>query len=134
MARKALATGGRSRTSTMETHRRPPLNTKRLVEKKHYHQLRERRISQNRHGLGGNAADRQDGASRQQDAQAKPAPSIKALADRHAANVLPIIREIRRSGATSLHQIVDALNARGISTPRGGAWYAKSVSNVLART
>jgi hypothetical protein len=48
--------------------------------------------------------------------------------------VLPIIREIRRSGATSLHQIADALNARGISTPRGGAWYAKSVSNVLAHS
>jgi Recombinase len=59
--------------------------------------------------------------------------SIKALADRHAANVLPIIREIQRAGATSLHQIADALNARGISTPRGGQWYAKSVSNLLAR-
>ena len=59
--------------------------------------------------------------------------SIKAAADQHAANVLPIIREIRRSGARSLHQIADALNARGITTARGGAWYAKSVSNVLAR-
>jgi Recombinase len=38
-----------------------------------------------------------------------------------------------RAGATSLHQIVDALNARGITTPRGGKWYAKSTSNVLAR-
>jgi DNA invertase Pin-like site-specific DNA recombinase len=59
--------------------------------------------------------------------------SIRALADRHATNVLPVIREIQRAGATSLHQIADALNARGISTPRGGQWYAKSVSNVLAR-
>jgi hypothetical protein len=40
--------------------------------------------------------------------------SIKALADQHAANVLPVIGEIRRAGATSLHQIADALNARGI--------------------
>jgi DNA invertase Pin-like site-specific DNA recombinase len=56
-----------------------------------------------------------------------------ANADQHAANVLPIIRDIQRSGA-SLHQIADALNARGISTPRGGRWYAKSVSNVLARS
>jgi DNA invertase Pin-like site-specific DNA recombinase len=32
-----------------------------------------------------------------------------------------------------LHQIAAALNARGISTARGGQWYAKSVSNVLAR-
>jgi DNA invertase Pin-like site-specific DNA recombinase len=59
--------------------------------------------------------------------------SIKALADQHAANVLPVIRELQRTGAASLHQIADALNARGITTPRGGAWYAKSVSNVLAR-
>jgi DNA invertase Pin-like site-specific DNA recombinase len=59
--------------------------------------------------------------------------SIKALADQQAANVLPVIREIQRTGATSLHQIADALNARGISTPRGRKWYAKSVSNLLAR-
>jgi DNA invertase Pin-like site-specific DNA recombinase len=59
--------------------------------------------------------------------------SITALADQHAANVLPVIREIRRAGATSLHQIADALNARGITTPRGGRWYASSVRNVLAR-
>src|SRR5215471_8627420 len=50
--------------------------------------------------------------------------TIKALANQHATNVLPIIREIRRTGATSLHQIADALNARGIATPRGGRWYA----------
>jgi DNA invertase Pin-like site-specific DNA recombinase len=59
--------------------------------------------------------------------------SIKALADQHASNVLPVIRELQRTGAASLHQIADALNARGITTPRGGSWYAKSVSNVLAR-
>jgi hypothetical protein len=44
--------------------------------------------------------------------------SIKALADQHAANVLPVIREIRRAGASSLHQIAEALNARGITTVR----------------
>jgi DNA invertase Pin-like site-specific DNA recombinase len=59
--------------------------------------------------------------------------TIKALADQHATNVLPIIREIKRAGATSLHQIADALNARGITTPRGGQWYASSVRNALER-
>jgi hypothetical protein len=44
-----------------------------------------------------------------------------ANANQHAANVLPVIREIKRSGA-SLHQIADALNARGIATARGGRW------------
>ena len=59
--------------------------------------------------------------------------AVKAIADRNAANVLPIIEAIRKAGATSLHQIADALNARGVSTPRGGRWHAKSVANVLAR-
>jgi len=59
--------------------------------------------------------------------------SIKALADQHAANVLPVIREMRKAGATSLRQIADGLNARGITTPRGGKWYASSVRNVLQR-
>ncbi len=58
---------------------------------------------------------------------------IKALADQHAANVLPVIREIRRAGATSLHQIADALNARGIPTARGGRWHSSTVNNIVGR-
>jgi hypothetical protein len=58
---------------------------------------------------------------------------LKTAADRHAANVVPVINEVRRAGATTLREIADALNARGISTPRGGQWYAASVRNVLAR-
>lgn len=60
--------------------------------------------------------------------------AIKAEADRAAGNVLPIIAEIRRSGAATLRAIADALNARGVSTPRGGRWHATSVRNVLARS
>ena len=59
--------------------------------------------------------------------------TIGAAADTHAANVLPIIREIRRAGATTLREIADALNGRGVATARGGRWYAMTVSNVLAR-
>jgi DNA invertase Pin-like site-specific DNA recombinase len=59
--------------------------------------------------------------------------SIKANADRHAANVLPIIREVRKSGATTLRDIAAALNARGVHTARGGQWHATSVKNVLER-
>jgi DNA invertase Pin-like site-specific DNA recombinase len=59
--------------------------------------------------------------------------SIKALADQHASNVVPVIHEIQRAGATSLHQIADALNARGVTTARGGRWYASSVRNLLQR-
>jgi DNA invertase Pin-like site-specific DNA recombinase len=59
--------------------------------------------------------------------------AIGASADRHAANVLPIIREIKRAGATSLRAIADALNARGVPTARGGRWQAQTVSNALSR-
>jgi hypothetical protein len=36
------------------------------------------------------------------------------IADAHAANVLPIIREIRKAGGTTLREIAEALNARGV--------------------
>jgi DNA invertase Pin-like site-specific DNA recombinase len=61
------------------------------------------------------------------------AEAVRAEAERHAANVLPIIREIQRAGATSLRGIAEALNARGVPTARGGRWQAMTVSNVLAR-
>jgi DNA invertase Pin-like site-specific DNA recombinase len=66
-------------------------------------------------------------------AQGAAVASVKAEADRAASNVLPIIAEIQRSGATTLRAIAEALNARGVSTPRGGRWYAMSVRNALAR-
>ena len=68
-------------------------------------------------------------------AEARKAASValSALADRQAANALPVIREIQRAGTKSLRRIADALNARGITTPRGGKWHASSVRNALAR-
>lgn len=60
--------------------------------------------------------------------------SIKAGADQYAANVLPIIKEAQNAGATSLRAVAEALNARGISTARGGSWHAMSVKNVLDRS
>jgi DNA invertase Pin-like site-specific DNA recombinase len=59
--------------------------------------------------------------------------SIKAGADKHAANILPIIKEAQRAGATTLRQIAQALNARGVATARGGQWHAMSVKNMLDR-
>jgi hypothetical protein len=59
--------------------------------------------------------------------------TIDAAADNHAADVLPIIREIRKAGATTLKEIADALIARGVVTARGGRRYASSVRNVLGR-
>jgi DNA invertase Pin-like site-specific DNA recombinase len=57
--------------------------------------------------------------------------SIKAGAEKHAANILPIIKEAQKAGATTLRQIAEALNARGVATARGGKWHAMSVKNLL---
>jgi Recombinase len=55
-----------------------------------------------------------------------------ALADRRAADVAPVIRELQTAGL-SLRGIAAALGERGIPTPRGGPWSAVQVSRVLAR-
>jgi hypothetical protein len=48
--------------------------------------------------------------------------AVKAGAKQFAANVLPIIREIERAGATSNAAIAAKLNERGVRTARGGRW------------
>lgn len=58
---------------------------------------------------------------------------VWGAANANAGNVLPIIREIQKTGAASLRAIADPLNARGIPTRRGCRWYAASVRYVLAR-
>jgi DNA invertase Pin-like site-specific DNA recombinase len=56
-----------------------------------------------------------------------------AAADRFAANVRPIIREIQKSGISSLRGVAKALSARGVKTARGGEWTAVQVSDILRR-
>src|ERR1700737_3702333 len=51
-------------------------------------------------------------------------------ADRYSANVLPVFREIQRSGIQSLPVIARALGARGVPTARGGAWTPGQVSEI----
>lgn len=65
-------------------------------------------------------------------AQQKATEARKAYADAFAANVLPIIREIRSTGA-SMRKTAAALNARGIPTARGGLWAATQVSDIIQR-
>jgi DNA invertase Pin-like site-specific DNA recombinase len=60
--------------------------------------------------------------------------SIEASADLQAANVIPIIREVQKTGASTLRELANALNARGIPKARRGKWHATSVRNVLSRT
>lgn len=65
-------------------------------------------------------------------AQEAAAQRRTAIADGFAANVLPIIKEIRATGA-SMRETAAALNARGIPTARGGTWAATQISDILKR-
>jgi Recombinase len=52
-------------------------------------------------------------------------------AEKRAAEMLPVIESIKATGATSLRHIATALNAQGITTPRGGQWRAVQVKRAL---
>jgi len=68
-----------------------------------------------------------------EDARAASKIALLTEANRHASNVMPIIREIQRAGATTFRQIAEALNARGIHTARGGSWHPGTVRNIMQR-
>jgi DNA invertase Pin-like site-specific DNA recombinase len=59
--------------------------------------------------------------------------TLAVEADRLAANVLPIVLEIRVAGARGLGAIATALNRRGVRTARGGRWHVSTVRNLLRR-
>ena len=65
--------------------------------------------------------------------QRRAVEAKKRKADQGAANILPVIEEVRRQGAGSLRQVADALNARGLRTPGGAEWSAMAVKRVLDR-
>lgn len=67
------------------------------------------------------------------EAQAKGGQVAKLQADVFAANVLPIIAQVKATGATSLNSIATALNERGVKTARGGTWAAATVRNIMLR-
>jgi DNA invertase Pin-like site-specific DNA recombinase len=55
------------------------------------------------------------------------------LAQRRAADLLPVIDSIKAEGATTLREIAGQLNQRGITTARGGEWSAVQVLRVTAQ-
>jgi DNA invertase Pin-like site-specific DNA recombinase len=65
------------------------------------------------------------------------APASRAVrtakADKRAADLAPIIADVKAAGATSLREIAAALNSRGIPTARGGTWSAVQVQRAVAR-
>lgn len=59
--------------------------------------------------------------------------ALKEAADRHAADLAPVIAHLRAEGMTTLAALAGALNERQMRTPRGGQWHPSSVRNLLAR-
>jgi hypothetical protein len=57
-----------------------------------------------------------------------------AQADQRAGNRVALVDGTRRGGATAFQSIADVLNARGISTARGGHWYPMMVRNAERRS
>ena len=58
----------------------------------------------------------------------------KANAERFAANIIPIIREIQASGITTLRGVARALNARGVKSRTGVPWSHVAVGSVIKRS
>ena len=54
-------------------------------------------------------------------------------ASERARDLAPTLGELRAKGATSLRALAHGLNERGIPTPRGSAWTAAAVQQVLSR-
>lgn len=66
-------------------------------------------------------------------ARAKGAAANWMAADAFAAKVLPVVRQIEATGATTHRVIAEAPNARGIRTARGRARHDLTVRNPLRR-
>lgn len=67
------------------------------------------------------------------DAQSAGRATQSERATNRATNILPIIREVQSLGIATLAGIANALNGRGVASPRGGAWYPASVKRLLDR-
>jgi len=59
--------------------------------------------------------------------------TVSANATRHAADLAPVIADIRAQGHVSLRAIAAELTARGMMTRRGGVWGVGNVKALLER-
>ena len=57
----------------------------------------------------------------------RSAEARRSTSRARAADLAPIVRDIRSQGAASLAEITQALNARRIPAPRGTVWHRESV-------
>lgn len=67
------------------------------------------------------------------EAGSKGAQANREDADAFATNIIPIISAIRSAGASTLQQVANALNARGVATARGGRWTGVQVMRIERR-
>lgn len=65
-------------------------------------------------------------------AQSKGAASTKAMSDRFATDLLPMIEGYKAKGLT-VREIAEELNRRGVTTLRGGSWHASTVVKIGKR-
>lgn len=54
-------------------------------------------------------------------------------ASQKAADLAPIIKDLQAQGVTTLSGLAQALNDKGVPTPRGGQWQAVQVQRTMAR-
>ena len=57
---------------------------------------------------------------------------LEGKAAARAADLAPVVAEIKASGRTSLRAIAAELDARDIPAPRGGKWTAPAVMRLLS--
>ncbi|MEI7608018.1 MAG: recombinase family protein, partial [Rhodospirillaceae bacterium] len=67
------------------------------------------------------------------EAQRLARESIKKHADQHAANVVPIIKQMVARGENSSHRIAAELQCLGIKTARNKNWHGITVLKMLKR-
>jgi len=61
------------------------------------------------------------------------AQAASKVADEFAQRVAPMIKQFKAQGMT-LDGIAQQLNLLGVSTARGGEWFASTVMRVMGRT
>ena len=66
-------------------------------------------------------------------ARAKATATLREQAKDRRADVLPIIKEIKKDGNHTYQEIANQLNKRNVPTARGGVWHATSVRNIIKR-
>jgi DNA invertase Pin-like site-specific DNA recombinase len=59
--------------------------------------------------------------------------AVATNADEFAQTLAPVLAGLRSQGITTLRQIAEALNERGMLTRRGGRWQVSNVRNLLGR-